>query len=239
LCKTTIASFKISEMFKSLFSIPGLILILCLQLQGQNVVDLPDFKKIEVAGGFEIELVRSNANKAIVKMKSGNFSDLEISVKGSTLNIRAKSKLFQGNAKAKIKLEYKNMEGIAVSAGGSVVSDDLISSEKMEVSASSGASVKLEIHSKNVGLSASSGGSLSLRGKANNAIIKASSGGSVAAGQFRVKKADVKASSGGSVIIDVSEEINSNSSSGGTIKYTGNPQKVMEKSSLSGDVKRG
>jgi len=205
-----------------------IILICCLSIQAnaQDLTEnLDDFNVLSVSSDVKLELILGNENKLEVDMVQGEVSDLKIEQKRKSLKIYTKSKKQWGpnRAKAKIKLYFKELAELYVAAGASVYTRDVIKSNSFEADVSSGASLQLEVVTGNFESSVSSGGTFTIEGSAKSIEINASSGGSFKGIEFKSSSGEVDASSGGSVTVWTTESIEAETSSGGSIKYRGNP----------------
>jgi hypothetical protein len=83
----------------------------------------------------------------------------------------------------------------------------------------------------------SSAGNFNAEGKVEVIEVDVSSAGSMSAFDLECKRADLATSSAGSIKITVTEEIEAKASSGGNIRYKGNPDKKRVSSSSGGSVK--
>lgn len=109
-------------------------------------------------------------------------------------------------------------------SSGSVVNGNFNISDNTEVSVSSGAVINSEISSKNVMIKGSSGGALNLGGKANLGTIDMSSGAVCNADELKFNMLTAESSSGAIVSGNVKDMLKAKASSGGMIKYKGNPK---------------
>lgn len=217
-----------------------LLLILCFsfQIQAQDhTKNLEDFNSLSVSADIKLELILSDDNSMEIDMVHGELKNLIIEEKRDHLSIYTKSKnnWGQNNTKAHIKLYYKELDDISVSAGARVFSDDVVKSTSFEANVSSGATLDLELVTGNFESNVSSGGSFKIAGTASSTEIDASSGGSFKGSDLKCSAGDLEASSGGFISIWVTERIEAQTSSGGTIKYRGNPSdKDIDKDKWSG-----
>ena len=192
-----------------------------------EIYGLNDFNDLSVSANIKMELIPSNENKMEIDITKGDRSDLKIEENGDNLSvyIEGKNKWSNNKTKAKIKLYFKELEDISVSAGASVFTDATIKSNEFDADVSSVASLSINLETGSLDSNVSSGGSLKIEGRSNMLEVDASSGGSFQGGNFKSKNAEVGASSGGSINLWVSDSIEAETSSGGSIKYKGNPSK--------------
>ena len=129
------------------------------------------------------------------------------------------------NRKANIKLYYKDLTAISVSAGAKIEGTDMIRSSDFELSASSGGRVSIELKSNTVEVDVSSGGSASVSGSSERLVVEASSGGNFKGSDLEASEVRASASSGGNARVWATDMLRADASSGGNVKYRGNPSK--------------
>ena len=77
-----------------------------------------------------------------------------------------------------------------------------------------------------------------LEGKVKSLEIEASSAGDIDAYRLESEKVYARTSSAGSAKVNVTKELEAHASSGGSIRYRGNPVKTNTDSSSGGSVKK-
>jgi len=142
----------------------------------------------------------------------------------------------RGNVKAYV--TYTQLDKITASSASNVFSEGTITSSSMEVYASSAANVEISIDAGDVQVHVSSAGDINLEGKAKTIDAEASSAGEIDAYNLTVESAEAGASSAGSIKLNVSQALVAHASSGGNIRYRGNPTKTNTNSSSGGSVKK-
>ena len=205
---------------------------LCLSLninaQKNGNRNLDDYRKLKVSGGISVELLSGNPS-AEIEVTKGELDELLTEVKGDVLHIKfGKKGLFNWNSdnrKAHIKLSGSlNLEAISASAGAYIGSVEVINSDEIDVDASSGGTIEIEIECIRATCNASSGGNLRVNGNSNSMKVQASSGGNYNGRNFESKKVIVNASSGGSATVWATDSLKANASSGGSVKFKGDPK---------------
>lgn len=188
---------------------------------------LDAFQSVDVSGNIKLTLIPSDEHKAIINVTKGNIDNLIAEVKGKTLKLKFKNKSgwnWGGNQnKAEIELYFTDLEFLEASAGANVDAQAALSSENMRIDASSGASIKLDIECETLRVEVSSGASLKLEGTANTHGVDVSSGASYNAIDLIAQEVKVDASSGASAKVYASKSLEAEASSGGSIRYKGNP----------------
>ncbi len=200
---------------------------------------LPNFDGVKVSNAINLYLKHGNETKAVVEVDGIDLDQVITEVSGGRLRISLrKSNNFRRSIHVKVYLTYKSLEYISASSAADVYSESVIKADDLEVSASSAASMELDIDVSRLDMSVSSAGDLELSGRAGSITGSASSAGDVDAFDLICKRADVRASSAGGIRINVTDEIEARASSGGSVKYKGNPSQSNTDSSSGGSVRK-
>lgn len=207
---------------------------------GQITRNVDDFTKISASTNVQVKLIKSDKQKVEIKMLSGDEESLITEVNNDKLIIKIKSGIFSWNNKSKalVKVYYTQLNGVEVSAGASVKSDDLIYTENMNVEVSSGAVADLEVEAENIDAEVSSGGRITLEGNAKTGDFEASSGANLDASKMICDNVSADVSSGARIDVHVDKKLNADASSGGAIRYKGKVEYTNSDSGWSGQIKR-
>lgn len=202
-----------------------IVLVLCALTSFGQRVDLDKFTKLDASSGYFITLVKSDKHMVDVEMTEGEFEDLAIEVRNKTLHIKTKKGFFNsGKTKANIELHYTTLNDIDASAGVKIISQETLPTRSLDVDASSGANVLLNVDTEDLNVDVSSGARLEIRGKTLNQNIDLSSGARYEAEELESRNASADASSGASGSIWCTEKLVADASSGGNITYKGSPR---------------
>lgn len=214
-----------------------------------------EFSGIEVSTGVNVVFKQENATNLKVFADADKLQYIITKVENGVL------KIYVDNKGAK-KLKFKNlivnisspkMNQIKTSSGanfsiinnlngvdvnidassGSLVRGKLNISKTSTIEASSGSNVKIEINTGNISVKSSSGSSINVEGNADIGMIDVSSGAVIKAENLRVNTADVESTSGSSVSVNVKDKMKAKASSGGSIRYRGNPKIDSDVSKMS------
>ena len=201
--------------------------------------NLKNFNAIKISSGIDLYL-RMGETEEVKVVADGDIIDKVITeVKDGTLKIYMKqnNNWNWGITKSrKVYVSVKELVRLDASSGSDVNSENTLTGESLEVKASSGSDVNLDIHYKNFSVDASSGSDARISGKTKNLKVEASSGSDVKAQYLESVICKVSVSSGSDATVNVSEELYANASSGGDVRYYGNPQVKDINESSGGDV---
>jgi hypothetical protein len=192
--------------------------------------------------GQAIDVYLKKGEKESVKVEvTGDYLDRVITeVSGSNLriHIRDNNSFFSSSINVKVYVTYVALSRIYASQAANVFSDGVIKAEKLDIQASSAADIELKIEAGEVNVQASSAADVTLEGTAKRLVVSAVQAGEVDAYACPVEIAEASASSGGGIKMSVSQSLDAKASSGGSVRYRGNPARTNTSSSSGGSVKK-
>lgn len=195
-----------------------------------------DFSRVKVSSGIDLYIKQGNKTELTVEADENLHDYIVTEVRGDQLRIYVDGNIWRAKAR-KVYLTVTSIEELKATSGSDVFSQGVIKAEDLDLSTSSGADMRIEIDAYNVTTHSSSGSDLRVTGKANTHETSASSGSSINAYGLESKDVTAKVSSGADIGVFASESINARASSGGDIRYKGNPEKVNKKTSSGGGVR--
>lgn len=224
-------------------------------LNGENR-NVGNFSGIEVSTGVNVVFKQENATSVKVYADSDKLQNIITKVDDGVL------KVYIDNKGAK-KMKFKNlsvnisspkMDAIKTSSGSTFTVVNSIKENNLKIDASSGSSVvgkftvnnttdltvssgsnvKANITSGKIMLKSSSGASANVEGNADFGMFDVSSGAVCKAENLRVNVAEVESTSGSSASVNVQDKMRVKASSGGSVKYKGNPKIDSDVSKVSG-----
>lgn len=200
------------------------------------------FDMVSVATGIDAKLVKGSDNSVYIESSSVDLDKILTEVKNGELNVYVKKKWYQGwgkSYKINATITYSGeLSAISSSSGAEITADHVISSDELDLSSSSGADLELDINVDKLDADVSSGADIDISGQATDAVVEASSGSSFDGKDLKCDKADLDVSSGADIYITVNKELVADASSGGSIKYKGNPSKRDIDKSSGGSVRQ-
>ena len=199
--------------------------------------EVGDFTGVRGSAGMDVFLTQGSENKVVIEADENLMDNIEAYVENGVLKITTKKSIGRSKSQ-KAHVTYVALESIEASSGADVIGNSVIKSETLSLESSSGADLEVEILSKEVYASSSSGSDLKISGKATRLIANASSGSDIKARELEVISCKASASSGADIAVNVKEQMEGKASSGGDIKYYGNPSDVSVKDGTSGNVRK-
>jgi hypothetical protein len=146
-------------------------------------------------------------------------------VENNVLRIYTTKNIRRANSR-KINLTIEDINAIKATSGSEVVSTNTIKVDELELNSTSGAEIKLDVTAESVNSRSTNGSEIKLSGTTNLLIAEATSGSNIEASQLRARTSKVKATSGANISVNTSKELTARATSGGDVRYSGNPQSV-------------
>lgn len=197
---------------------------------------LDSFSKLSVGEAITVYLIQGATESATIKSSNIDLEDVLTDVSGDRLKIHLEGSNHR-NVDVTVHVNYKNLEEVSVSSAADLFTEGPIKGSYLSLSVSSAGDAEVEVDVDKLNVDISSAGDLTVKGNTDFQKVEVSSAGEYRADELTSRKADVRTSSAGSARLNVREEIEANASSGGSIKYTGDPQKVFSNASSGGSVK--
>lgn len=195
------------------------------------------FSIIKATEGLDVYLTQSNEAEIAVEADE-NLHDLILTeIENGVLKIHTKQSIGRASAK-KIHVSFKDISSIVSTSGSDVYSTNTISADELTLKSTSGSDMKLSINATILNCTSTSGSDLRLSGKTQKLIAQATSGSDIKAGDLEAESSQVKATSGADITVNTSKELTASATSGGDIKYYGNPEKVNKNNSSAGSVRK-
>jgi len=211
-----------------------------LMAQQTKNVAVTNFSEVSVNAGIELIITQGTTESAKIIAEEGVIDEVKIEKDGNRLNIGWKENhgFSWKNRSAKVYVYYKKLNGLSASSGSSLNTSNFLTTDRLAISVSSGASLNAKIACRDLDLKASSGSSTNLTGKAVNMQVEASSGSTIDALGLATEYARANTSSGSNIDISVAKGLETNSSSGSSINYKGNAALKNNSNSKSSSVSR-
>lgn len=221
------------------FVLIGLLLALMnpLWAQSSEVRSVGSFSGIKSAEAVDVYLKRGDKESVRVETTGTSLSDVITETSGSYLKIHMASGNYR-RTNVKVYVTYVNLDKISASSASNVFSEGTIKTSTIEINASSAASVEISLDANEVTADVSSAGDIVLEGRAKVLEAEASSAGDVDAYRLESESVRARANSAGSVKVTATKSLDARASSGGDVRYRGNPMKTNTDSSSGGSVKK-
>lgn len=196
-----------------------------------------NFNALSISGGWTADIRYSETFSMQIETDENIFSDLDISVAGTTLNIGFKSGYSISPTQCKVSITMPAL--IKLQTAGSltaVISSFNMPKDSMSIDISgSGNITARDITVNTLKVDVSGSADFSATGKAKNIIANVSGSGDIKTTDFETEKADISISGSGSAKVWVTRHLKADIGASGSVRYKGNPV-IETKSSGSGRI---
>lgn len=194
-----------------------------------------DFTEISAAEGLDVFVTQGDMFKILVEADENVIELIATDIKDGKLRIHALENI--GSATTNIYVSLPEITVLESSSGANLIGQNIINSQKLDLEASSGSDLEIEVVSSEIEADASSGADIKISGQTAILYANASSGADISARDLMAKRCNADASSGAGIAVNVSEALTADASSGADISYSGDPE-VSKKKSVSGSVRK-
>ena len=228
--------------------------------QNNETRQLEGFNRVHSSGFFDVELTKGDKEEAKIVANNFDLSKLIMEVEGGTLKIyKEKYYRTRWNAKVKIYLTYKQIDGLKNSGSGDLLCKSDVEGGEAWFKSSGSGNIKVEGTIKADDVKAQNSGSGNIYFEkviAKSLFMEKSGSGNFGVGSGSVGKEQltssgsgnikteglvsnvcyVKISGSGNAGVNASDELKAQVSGSGNIRYRGNPQ-LNSKVSGSGSIR--
>jgi len=201
----------------------------------EEVRQVAEFDQIHVSRGMNVYVTQGSPAKVVVIADNNLHELIETKVEGGILKVFINENIRWAKEK-KVMVTVEKLSAVQTSSGSNVWSTNQIMSENLELKASSGANLTMDVNSKDLKADCSSGANIKLSGLAKEADLEASSGANLKGPDLKAENCKMRVSSGANVSSTVSGRLEAHASSGGNVVYYGEPTETDVNTSSGGNI---
>lgn len=201
----------------------------------EEIRNLEDFDEIEVSLGMNVYLTQGSPTSVKVVADNNLHEVIETDVDGDVLKVYVSANIREAREK-KVMITVEDLTRVNVTSGGNVYSQNQIKAENMELKATLGSNITMDLNAENLHVACSTGATINLSGEARESELEGNSGANLKAEALKSERCKMRASGGGNVYASVGKELEAKASSGGNIVYYGEPATADISSSGGGNI---
>lgn len=201
--------------------------------QTRNLTE--SFKGIEVGTGIVVEVTQAPEVSVVVEADDNIINHIATEVHQGVLSIISTEHIRSATIR-KVKVSLPDVASLSASSGSEIISKSTLTSSKLDIKSSSGASVTVDAQAEYLFCTSSSGSDITVKGKALSLQTKSSSGSDIDAKGLLVNDVVATSSSGSSTKVNPIVSLEAEASSGSSIHYVTVPKTVSKKESSGGSV---
>lgn len=203
----------------------------------EEVRQVAEFDQIHVSRGMNVYVTQGSPAKVVVIADNNLHEVIETKVEGGVLKVYVNENIRWAKEK-KVMVTVEKLSGLESSSGSNAWSQNQIMSENLEMKASSGANITMDVNARYLKAGCSSGANIKLSGLAKEANLETSSGANLKGEELKAENCKMKASSGGNVSSTVNGRLEAHASSGGNVVYFGEPTETDVNTSSGGNIRK-
>lgn len=200
------------------------------------------FTSLQVSHGIDVYISQGNSEKLTIEAKGFDEDKVRAEVHNGVLRlyINRESWGFNWgkNRYVKAYLTFKQLNEIKASGGSNLFSEGVLSFNSLQVNASGGSTVKLNLKADKLQLEVAGGSDAKLIGSARQFIAESSGGSDLDARQLMAESCIVNANGGSDAYVTASKELTMKASGGSDIYYSGSARVVSKSESGGSDITR-
>jgi hypothetical protein len=207
-------------------------------MQAQDIRKVGPFDELVIKGKLEVYLEKGDTEQIIIEGMGDDEDELNISLQGRELKLSLIDGWIKEDRRLRLRVQYLDLSKIRVLAGAILDSREILTGDRLEIKAGSGADVELKIEVNTLEASAIEGAQLELSGTADAQYVSTATGGQYDASQLSVDRTEVRANTGGEARVVANVALDATANTGGVIRYSGDPEEKYTKSNLAGEIRR-
>lgn len=201
------------------------------------------FTGLSVSSGIDVYLTQGSSEKLTLEAKNVDEDRVISEVRNGTLKLYIERKGFSGwnfgkNSSVKAYLTFRQLTNLQASGGADVFGQGRLSFNDLNLVASGGSTVKLELQANKLNAEASGGADATLQGSARMLNASGSGGADLRAQKLAVEVCNANSSGGSDVYVNASKELTLKASGGSDIYYYGSAKVLTKSESGGSDIKR-
>ena len=194
-----------------------------------------DFINIKVYSGIEVKLIPSDQNKLVISGED-NIS-VVTKIKRKTLKIRHSLEHILNPTFTYVELYHTAiLNEISLYQGSDLSSDKTYSQTSISLKVQEGSTMSLVFQGEKISSLVSTGGQLFLSGEVTNHQTVVNSGGACEAETLISEQTKASVTAGGLSYVNASKLIEAKVTAGGIIRIYGNPNKIITKKTIGGQI---
>ncbi len=221
---------------KPLRAISLLILTFAVQnIFAQETMNLEHFDQIYATGIIQVTLQKGEEEKIELKLDNFHREDVKVRVNDEELRISVTKSLIK-DARIEIIVTYKELRRIKANAGAHITSKNPITGDKLNLKATSGSEIEIELELNKLHARLAEGAQMHLSGTTKSLDISSASGAVFYGFNLESDNTFANANTGGRAEVVANKSIEASANTGGRVSYKGNPTEKKLKDYFGGEV---
>jgi len=202
-----------------------------------------DFSKLHFDGAYTVFVEQGQTYSVKIEAEPKLLAKVTTEVKNGTLKVDTKGRGWFGSCHndrkdVKVYITVKDLKAIDIDGSVDITGQGKFVSDTMELSISGSGDISLDLKTKVLGTAISGAGDVKLTGMAKTFSAAIAGSGDIKALELITEKCEVSIAGSGDCQVNASQELEISIAGSGDVSYKGNPARVSNSVSGSGEVKK-
>lgn len=195
------------------------------------------FDAIDVSGAFDIIISQGAAQSVVVEADENLMKIIKTNVEGNKLVIDTEKPIHHANS-LKVYITITELKSLELSGAVDVITEGRLTLPQLHIEGSGASDSKFDLDVQKLDVECSGGSKLKFRGIAKEVHMEVSGAVDLFAYDLPTDIFNLDISGAGKAQINVNKELSVDISGAGTVRYRGNPEKLIENISGAGSIKK-
>jgi hypothetical protein len=213
-------------LIQTVFAVPVLLIAVASPVLAQPASEerpVAGFSEIRADRGVDVYLTQGTRESLRIEAEGYALEDVISNVEGGVLILSKSDGRWWPARRVVAHVEVVRLSAITASGGSDVQSRNALRLENLEVEASGGSDVDLDVQARSLEFTLSGGSDLRLSGSTQQLVVEASGGSDAAARQMAAERVRLQVSGGSDASVQASAAIDIEASGGSDVHVFGNP----------------
>ncbi len=201
----------------------------------QDTMILEHFDQIYATGIIELTLQKGNEEKIVLELENFDRNDVKVRVSEEELRISVTKSLIK-DAKIKMSVTYKELRRIKANAGAHILSKNPIGIDKLDLRATSGSEIELDLMVNKLHARVAEGAQMHLSGSTKSLNVSTATGAIFYGFKLESDNTFANSNTGGRTEVIANKSIEGSANTGGKVIFKGNPEERQLKDYFGGEV---
>jgi len=205
----------------------------------KEISSTADFTDIKVCCAIKVEVAQGPTTSIRVEGDENLLPYLITEVSGNTLDIYIQKGIgIKTDNGLHVYVTMPDLREIEANSASKLKTTTTFTGTELDIDCSSAAKVFVDFSGQEVNVDVNSAGVVEMEGKLQDIDLAASSAGKIDAFECRANRGKADVNSAASIRLHVTEQLDAEASSGGSIRYRGTPTKVYTDANSGGRVSK-
>ena len=198
-----------------------------------RTIEAPAFDRIDAARAVKVVITDKTSGKITIAADDNVMDYVVVEANGGRLTATIDKSINNlSNADVTVTVPANgSIRALDASSAAKISGDVVLNADKCAVAASSASKINASVEAVSCSVEASSASKITLKGSAAKCTADLSSASKLSAGDFVAAECSVNTSSAAKAVVNCTERLHADASSGSSIRYSGDCQTSINKSS--------